>query len=137
MVQSEINLDDNFDDTLSKIQKLNWVSPDFVLPGTFNEYLENHPYKSSIFQNIENFSIAEINTNKKISILVNNKLYNNIKIRLNEYISDLQIEGYSISMDTVSGGNPNEIKTWIKNEYKNGTSGVILIGDIPAAWAEV
>ncbi|MFE3846304.1 hypothetical protein ACFL1L_05560, partial [Thermoplasmatota archaeon] len=53
------------------------------------------------------------------------------------YINDLEKQGEIIYLQTIQGGNPEEIKNWIINQYNNGAKGVIFIGNIPVAWAEV
>ena len=40
-------------------------------------------------------------------------------------------------LQTVSGGTPEEIKAWIAERSDSGSKGIVLIGDITAAWAEV
>ncbi|RLF58141.1 MAG: hypothetical protein DRN27_06175 [Thermoplasmata archaeon] len=106
--------------------------------GTFEEYQSSHPYSQSIFTQ-HHLAIDTVSTSKSCSILIEEKLYTNqIEEKIDQYIYNLEEKGYLIlSIDTISGGNPKEIKNWVKTQYQNGAVGVIFIGDIPVAWADV
>ena len=125
------------------IARLRWVSPHGELPGTYAEYLKRHPLKPARFSNYRAMtSTAQPPASRareplRISILVDDDLYPAVLTALNEYVADLTTEGYSVVTETVSGGTPAEIKTWVQNRYAAGSRGVIFIGDITAAWAEV
>jgi len=131
----KINLNQNYQDG-RYTKKLEWHSPNNELPGTYQEYLQKHPLTSAEFsQPLKNRIISK--QNNTIAILVDNDLYKNIKTNLEQYIYDLQIEGYDTFFETVTGGTPLEIKQWIQTQYNKGCIGVVFIGDITAAWAEV
>ena len=118
------------------ISKLEWFSPNGNLPGTYEQYISWHqlsPAKFSTQNDIENAPIFS----NMISILVDSSIYNKIYEKLNQYIEDLGSEGYSTFVQTVSGGSPSEIKAWVQEIYNSGTIGIVFIGDITAAWAEV
>ena len=72
-----------------------------------------------------------------ISILVDDNLYPDIIDALADLRSAFIMDGYRLSISRLSGGTQEEIKEWVLSEYKAGSSGVIMIGDITAAWAEV
>ena len=119
------------------IEKLEWLSPNSELPGTYKEYLKNHPLEPAIFSDqIEYYESFQPN-GEKISILVDTFLHLMISSNLNQYIDDLNAEGYSVYVKTVTGGSPNEIKSWIIDSFNKGSIGFVFVGDITAAWAEV
>jgi len=119
------------------ITKLEWFSPNGELPGTYDEYLRVHPINSAVFsEQQEYYTNLQSNVNK-ISILVDTVLYFMITTGLNQYIDDLNAEGYSVTVQRVTGGSPNEIKTWVIDRYNQGDTGFVFIGNITAAWAEV
>ena len=120
-----------------QISKLQWISLNGELPGTYQDYLSKHPIKPIIFFKSQDFNSNIISSSKSISLLVNQLLYLNIKSAINEYILDLQAEGYSVHLQTITDGNPEEIKQWIIERYKTGCEGFVFMGDITAAWAEV
>jgi len=116
------------------IKKLQWFSPNGELPGTYEEYIKNHPLQPAEFFTPE---VTSIRNNNGISLLVDATLYPYISDNITQYIDDLTIEGYSVYLETVSHGTPDEIKNWVKNQYLQGCLGVVFIGDITIAWAEV
>ncbi len=119
------------------LSKLQWFSPNGELPGTYDEYLCMHPLMPASFSKpIEYYASLQLNGDK-ISILVDTVLYLLIKTGVDQYIDDLNAEGYSVTVQTISGGSPDEIKTWIIDSYNQGCIGFVFIGDITAAWAEV
>ena len=119
------------------IEKLQWYSPHGELPGTYNEYLERHARIPAEFSAPARFEVAPRFEEYKISILIDADLYSEITPGLTQYISDLQSEGYSVFTQTISGGTPEEIKSWIVERYALACSSFVLVGDITAAWAEV
>ncbi len=119
------------------ISKLEWISPNGELPGTYEEYLLEHPQKSILFFESQDFEPNVITSSKSISILVDQLLYLNIKSAVDEYITDLQAEKYFVHLQKIIGGSPEDIKLWVKDRYNSGSEGFVFIGDITAAWAEV
>jgi len=115
------------------VQKLEWISPNDELPGSYKEYLNKHPLHPGVFKTPSPMNPEE----HTLSILVDENLYLEIESNLNQYISDIQLEGHVVYLQTVSGGTPEEIKSWIIQCNNMGSKGVVLIGDITAAWAEV
>ena len=120
------------------IEGLEMYYPPGYSLGTFDTYIANHPYNQAVINSVKNNISKQLNTNA-ISLLIDSKIYKNqIITDIDGYIEDLTDEGYTItSTSTISGGNPEEIKLWIKNQYNQGSTGIVFIGDIPAAWAEV
>ncbi len=121
---------------LPSIDRLKWEYPPGHPPGTFEDYIANHPYSSGIFRTPVDI-ITLSSESSSIAILVEEHLYNFIKDNLQQYISDLEKEGYSVVLQTLEGGSPVDVKSWVKTQYENGCEGIVFIGDIPAAWAEV
>ena len=121
------------------IPKLRWVSPHGELPGTYAEYLEKHPLRPARFTD-PRYLVPPARSGSRagaISILVDATLSPVIQTGLDQYVADLLTEGHSVYTETVSGGTPEEIKAWVQGRYGLGSDGIIFIGDITAAWAEV
>lgn len=70
-------------------------------------------------------------------VLVNSSIYSGIESNLTQYVTDLQNEGYSVNTYTISGGTPQEIRSFIGSALPNGLVGVLFVGDIPEAWFEM
>ena len=119
------------------ISKLEWKSPKGEIPGNYNEYLLKHPLTPIQFFQSEDYNSNVKKSNKHISILIDQLLYVSVKSAINEYILDLQAEGYNVHLQKILGGSPDEIKQWIKERYYYGSESFVFIGDITAAWAEV
>lgn len=119
------------------IEKLQWHSHNNELPGTYQEYLKNHPRTPACFSTPDDTQMKDFFESYSLAILVNETLYPKIKTNLDQYQSDLEMEGYSIFLQQVSGGTPEEIKSWVKERYQTGITGILFVGDITAAWAEV
>ncbi|KYK25814.1 hypothetical protein AYK20_03945 [Thermoplasmatales archaeon SG8-52-1] len=119
------------------IKKLQWYSPDGKNPGKYEEYLKINPLKSAFFSQPINYYTNLQSNAEKISILIDQVLYFLILTELNQYIDDLNAEGYIVTVQKVTDGSPEEIKQWLIEQYTEGCSGFIFIGDITTAWAEV
>jgi hypothetical protein len=119
-------------DDYNNLAKLQWTAPPNILPGTYHDYLKTHPLTKAVFT-------TPITSPKAITyaILVDRDLYPDIKASLDTYQSDLIREGYTPFLDTVTGGTPPDIKSWVQTQYDNGARGALFIGDITAAWADV
>lgn len=138
-----INSNDNHrnvqsDQITPDISLFNLNLPPNTSIGTFEEYQELYPYNQSMFTN--HFSrLAPIGQTSYLSILVEHNLYTSeIAEKINQYIQQLESKEYIVlSLDTLKGGNPAEVKDWVKNQYQTGSNGVLFIGDIPAAWATI
>ncbi|UCF49139.1 MAG: hypothetical protein JSU91_05165 [Thermoplasmatales archaeon] len=119
------------------LKKLEWYSPNGELPGTYEEYILLNPLESALIFQSQEFEPNVISSTKSISILVDQLLFLNIKSSIDEYISDLQAEGFFVHLQKIIGGTPQEIKDWVTERYNAGSEGFVFIGDITAAWAEV
>ncbi len=116
----------------STLARLQWTAPNGILPGTYKEYLVTHPLTTARFQ-----TPLPNPTSYNYAILVSESLYPTIQSALTQYLTDINHEGYQTYLATVSGGTPEAIKAWVTDRYQNGTHGVLFIGNITAAWAEV
>lgn len=119
------------------VKKLEWFSPDGELPGTYVEYLMEHPLTHAEFGRFFSTKNFLHSSQHSVSILVDENIYDEIENTIKNYISALQNEGYNVFLQTVSGGTPEEIKEWVKERYESGSEGIIFVGDITACWAEV
>ena len=108
----------------STLQKLQWYAPDGILPGTYAAYLKNHPLTPVRFTTPTDLNDGTA-MNYSYAILVNTTLYPLIITSLTQYLDDLSWEGYTVFVQTVSGGTPEDIKAWVKTQYNAGASGVL------------
>jgi hypothetical protein len=116
----------------STIARLQWTAPDNILPGTYHQYLASHPRTKATF-----YTPITNPPNCTYAVLVTDSLYPSIQPAVTQYLADVNREGYQTYLGTVTGGTPEQIKAWVTDRYHEGARGVLFIGDITAAWAEV
>ena len=116
------------------IKKLEWYAPPGVTPGTYAEYLQTHPLENPVFTKV---MTDKSRVDADISILVDATLHPQITAALNQYVADLESEGHTVFVSSISGGTPQSVKNWVIDRYNAGSDGFVFIGDITAAWAEV
>lgn len=125
------------------IPTLRWAAPPGVMPGTHKEYLKRHPPTPAKFSTALTgpgrlaSPASSRHSSESLSILVDATLYPLVQTRLDEYVADLATMDVPVHVDTVDGGTPASIKAWVQSRYDAGSKGVLFVGDIVAAWAEV
>jgi hypothetical protein len=119
------------------IKRLEWYAPPGKLPGTYEQYLLWHPRVAADFSEPVMREYMLDSDSSDVSILVDAGLYPDIESSLDQYLADVSAEGYRVFMQTVSGGTPAEIKSWVLERYNYGSEGFLFVGDVTAAWAEV
>lgn len=71
-----------------------------------------------------------------VRVFVDSVVYPEIQTNFDQFISDLETEGYTVSATQVWSQTPEDIRAILQAEYASGLVGVILVGDVPAAWME-
>ena len=71
-----------------------------------------------------------------VHVFVDSVVYPAIQINLDQFISDLETEDYTVSLTQVTTQTPEDIRAILQSEYPSDLVGVILVGDVPAAWME-
>jgi len=91
----------------------------------------------------ESFSIGEVYRSKNfnyrlpmIDVVVYAPLYSYITDSLNTYISDLELENYSVRVDTVRGWNAILLRSHLAALLDSELVGAVFIGNVPVAWYE-
>ena len=70
-------------------------------------------------------------------VFVDSHIYPAIQTNFDQFISDLQTDGYTVSVTKVTTETPEDIRATLLSEYtSDDLLGVILVGDVPAAWME-
>ena len=125
------------------IPRLRWFAPRGEQPGSYADYRMWHTPRPASFANQHLLTPDDNVTGQRgrapasIAILIDGLLYPDITASLTQYVADLTSEGYTVHVETVGGGTAAEIKDWIQDRYAAGCTGIIFVGDITAAWAEV
>ncbi|HEC75927.1 MAG TPA: hypothetical protein ENI33_01550 [Thermoplasmatales archaeon] len=135
--ETKILLEENDEGDAQPVAKLQWFSPNGELPGTYEEYILRHPLSPAKFGRFFSTKNFLHTPQHSISILIDENIYDEIEDVIKKYISDLENEGYSVFLQSVYGGTPEEIKEWVRERYEKGSEGIVFVGDITACWAEV
>ena len=103
-------------------------------PGTYVDYMRNRKIESFSIQKV----IELLNNDGKplVIVFVSSDLMPHIEDEINVYYSNLMDVGYDVIVLETSGGSVEELKNQILGYWDNGynLSGVVLIGNFPAAW---
>ncbi|KPJ50791.1 hypothetical protein AMJ40_01765 [candidate division TA06 bacterium DG_26] len=122
---------------IEDIELLRWVDPLGREPMTYEEY-------AAMREETEEFRIDrayDSGTRKSdsslVAIIVHNALYPSIHSSLLQYVSDIEADGYSVSLYTTSGGAPVDLRTFLQGLPPDSLVGSLLVGDLPVAWYEM
>ena len=72
-----------------------------------------------------------------VIIIVNSSIQPSIQNSLDQYVLDLENEGYSVTIYAASGGTPNDLRAYLQGQLPNGLVGCLLVGDLPVPWYQV
>ena len=74
----------------------------------------------------------------RVAVVVNTSIKPSIQASLDQFVSDLESEGYSVIVYATEGGTPDALRTYLQNKWLEAESlvGCILVGDLPIAWYE-
>ena len=73
----------------------------------------------------------------QVVLLVDQQVYSGISSALSVYQTDLEGEGWSVSVWQISGGTASDIRSDLQSLYTSGDlAGAVAIGDIPTGWIE-
>ncbi len=115
-----------------------WAGPEGSHPTGFEEWKgksgSGGPFTARIV--LSKAGVEGAPRNGGVCILINNLLLPGLQSSLDQYTADLTAEGYSATVYGLSGGTPQELRTFLQEEYEKGMTGVVLIGDLPVAWYE-
>jgi hypothetical protein len=81
--------------------------------------------------------IRKITNQGLVHVFVDAQVYPAIQTNFDQFVSDLQADDYTVSVTQVTTQTPVTIRGTLRFEYlSSGLVGVILVGDVPAAWME-
>jgi hypothetical protein len=115
-----------------------WVGPEGSHPTGFEEWKQKSnpggPFSARLI--VSRAGVKGALRTGGVCVLVNNLLLSGLQSSLDQYLIDLTMEGYSVTIYGLSGGTPQELRVFLQEEYQKGMTGVVLIGDLPVAWYE-
>lgn len=72
-----------------------------------------------------------------VHVFVDSVVHQSIQTNLNQFVLDLQADGYSVVLTPSWNQTPELIRAVLQSEYgSSGLVGAIFVGDVPAAWME-
>ncbi|MGB7061388.1 MAG: FG-GAP-like repeat-containing protein, partial [Candidatus Zixiibacteriota bacterium] len=72
-----------------------------------------------------------------VHVFVDSYVYPSIQTNFDQFVADLQAEGYTVSVTQVITETPEDMRAILQSEYASGLVGAILVGEVPAAWVEL
>jgi hypothetical protein len=69
-------------------------------------------------------------------VIVNPSTYGHCATAILRYIDDMTAENYDVQLYISSGGTPNDLRTFLQQQYAAGMAGCVLIGNLPVPWFE-
>jgi len=122
------------------VVKLKWADPNSS-PMTYEEFIAAHPETPFVLLSEETFGPAGKGRNGGgtglFLLLVNSDLKPDIQVSLDEYVADIVDEGYTVTVLSMSGGTPGDIRGTLAGYLSSNLIGALLVGDFPVPWYEV
>ncbi len=116
-------------------REITYYDPLGKKPTGYLEWSASHPYKPVEKHVISRSSIG-VKDNPVYVIVITPKLVAPLINELSTFQSDLQTDGFDISLISWSGGDYRELREELKSQYASGATHVLMIGDLPLAWFE-
>lgn len=76
-------------------------------------------------------------TSGLVYVLVTDSIYTSLQTNLTTYKSDLENEGYTVTIHSGSWTTIGEVRTLLQNGLPSGLVGAVLVGNIPIAWYKI
>ncbi len=120
----------------NNIPLLRWMGPEGSKPEGFRDYTLAHPYSEF------SWDLHSIASGRKkgatVAILVEKTLEQPLEDAVYLLTANLSAQGYTVQTYTVSGGTPEDLKTFLQGLYTSDSiQGAFFIGDLPVAWFQV
>ena len=120
----------------NEIPLLRWAGPSGSRPGTYEEWILQHPY-TPFSSTLTGISYGDGRLGN-VAILTEDNLAPYLTTELQQLAQYLTAEGYTVLDYQISGGTPETLRTFLQDLYStNNIEGALFIGDLPVAWFEV
>ncbi len=115
---------------------LRWAGPPGSRPGTYEEWIAEHPY--TIFSSHLDNAVSGNGRQGSVAILTDSSIAQALASSISQLTSNLQAEGYAVLSYQIAGGTPETLRTFLQNLYNTeNIEGALLVGDLPIAWFEI
>ncbi len=112
-----------------------WIDPLGGKPITPQEYrskfgFPQRPLKLGIVSKSSN------NSTNLVEIVVNASIYSYIQDKISRYGEDLESDGYSVRIDTMSSGSADDLRELFQS-LRPDIVGAVLVGNLPVKWYRI
>lgn len=124
-----------FDFDYREVTRLRWMDPDRD-PITYQEYMSQREFAGEFDATLV-YSGAK--GEEPVCIVINNLLYLSIQSSFALFLSDLELDGYTVNVYTaLNNGDEVALKNVLISEWNDrDITGAIFMGDLPVAWYEM
>lgn len=116
-----------------------WIDPLGRRPLSFSQYKEAYP-GSQLHSVATTYRktprLAPPTVAGEVALIIEASLYPHIQASLDQYTSDLTLQGYTVALDTMSGGTSPDLRAYLQSKLPD-IVGAVLVGDLPVAWYEM
>ncbi len=122
----------------SGVEMTRWVDPQGRTPISYAQWRTTRGPERPFEMNLARTATPSKRgvSTTSMCIIVNTELYPSIESALDQYMLDLTGELYVVALYTSSGGTPEEMRSFLQQQYLAGMEGCVLIGDLPVPWYE-
>ncbi|MEO0098603.1 MAG: hypothetical protein ABIK94_03325 [candidate division WOR-3 bacterium] len=113
-----------------EVKELKWIDPLGRKPKSYEEWLNETFTKEKT--RIGN--VYQAGKENLCAIIVNAEIYPDLVLEINQFVSDLQNEGWAVRVDTIRGLSHTQLRNHLAS--LNNLKGAIFIGEVPVAWCE-
>lgn len=118
------------------IPLLRWAGPEGSRPGTYEEYIAQHPYSN--FSYIADDIVYGDGRAGTVAILTEQTIATSLAFEIDQLIDNLEYEGYTVLSYQISGGEPETLRSFLHDLYTtDNIEGAFFIGDLPVPWFEI
>ncbi|KPK64096.1 hypothetical protein AMJ83_03600 [candidate division WOR_3 bacterium SM23_42] len=119
-----------------EITLLRWAGPPGSRPGTFEEWIAEHPY-TEFYYTMDKVYYGDGRLGN-IAIFTEDSLAQYLTAEISQLMQHLTNDGYTVYSYNISGGTPETLRTLLLGLYNTlNIEGALFIGDLPVAWFEV
>jgi hypothetical protein len=119
-----------------EIPLLRWAGPEGSRPGTYEEWIAQHPY--SDFSYILDDVVFGDGRAGTVALLTEQTIATGLAFEIDQLINNLSYEGYTVLSYEIAGGQPETLRSFLLDLYTtDNIEGALLIGDLPVPWFEI
>jgi len=123
---------------IENIEITRWVDPYGSQPITYAEWFAQHGIRGP-FEVMPMISATAKGGDyeDKLCVIVESSLWSALEASIDLYVLDVTGEGYAVEVHTMAGGTPADVRAFLQTKYAEGTTGCMMVGDLPVPWYEI